>query len=116
VVSLHGTMADIGFADGTRLDGVPLHGRAQIGDLVDVMLRPERIDLASTAGQIGATLPVTIENMTFLGNATTVLARTSWGAELSLRLTYGHPLAASITRSAQLHANINPSNAHAFSR
>jgi putative spermidine/putrescine transport system ATP-binding protein len=116
VLTLHGDCADIGFADGTRLNAVPLHGRAQKGDVVDVMLRPERVDLTQTAGPAGASLPVTIEDLTFLGNATTVMARTTWGAPLSLRLNFGHPLAAQITRNAHLHTQLNPSEAHAFSK
>ena len=57
-----------------------------------------------------------VEDLTFLGNNTTVSARTGWGGALSVRLNFGHPLAGRIARGDRLHIRWAPEAAHAFVR
>ena len=116
LVSVSGERAALRFADGTVVAAVPLHGAGAAGQAVELMLRPERIDLAREPGPEGASLPVTVEDMTFLGNNTTVAARTGWGGQLSVRLNFGHPLAAGLARGDRLHVRWSPEAAHAFVR
>jgi putative spermidine/putrescine transport system ATP-binding protein len=95
---------------------VPLHGRGIAGQAAELMLRPERIELSPEPGPEGASLPVMVEDLTFLGNNTTVSARTGWGGALSVRLNFGHPLAGRIARGDRLHIRWAPEAAHAFVR
>jgi putative spermidine/putrescine transport system ATP-binding protein len=108
--------AGLRFADGSTVAAVPLHGRGIAGQAAELMLRPERIELSPEPGPEGASLPVTVEDLTFLGNNTTVSARTGWGGALSVRLNFGHPLAGRIARGDRLHIRWAPEAAHAFVR
>ena len=112
--TVSGGHAALRFADGTVVAAVPLHGQGQAGQAAELMLRPERIELAREAGPQGASLPVTVEDMTFLGNATTIAARTGWGDALSVRLNFGHPLTGKLARGDRLHVRWSPEAAHAF--
>ncbi len=112
--AVSGGLAKLRFADGAEVHGVPVHGSGSTGDPAQLMLRPERIELATEAGPGGASLPVTVEDITFLGNNTAVTARTGWGAALQVRLNFGDPLAAKIARGDRLHVRWSPKAAHAF--
>ncbi|MFT4015120.1 MAG: ABC transporter ATP-binding protein [Paracoccus sp. (in: a-proteobacteria)] len=106
--------ATLRFTDGTVLADVPMHGAGAAGDRAELMLRPERIDLAGAAGPQGATLPVTVEDVTFLGNNSAITARTGWGDPLYVRLNFGHPMIGGISRGDQLHVRWQPQDAHVF--
>ncbi len=114
LVSVSGDRATLRFADGTTIAAIPIHGGGSAGQAVQLMLRPERIDLTREPGPAGASLPVTVEDMTFLGNNTAVAARTGWGGQLSVRLNFGHPLADGLARGDELHVRWSPEAAHAF--
>ncbi|WP_333814932.1 ABC transporter ATP-binding protein [Tabrizicola sp.] len=114
--SVAGDRAALRFADGTLAAAVPLHGQGQVGQTAELMLRPERIELSPEAGPEGASLPVTVEDMTFLGNNTTVTVRTGWGGVLTVRLNFGHPLTGRLARGDRLHIRWSPDAAHAFGR
>ncbi len=108
--------ATLRFADGTVLADVPMHGSGQAGGKAELMLRPERIELSAEAGEAGASLPVTIEDVTFLGNNSAITARTGWGEALSVRLNFGHPMMGSVARGDRLHVRWQPRDAHVFVR
>ncbi|SMO89449.1 ABC transporter ATP-binding protein [Paracoccus laeviglucosivorans] len=108
--------ASLRFADGTVLADVPMHGTGSAGGKASLMLRPERIELAAGPGAAGASLPVTIEDVTFLGNNSTVSARTGWGDVLSVRLNFGHPMMGQVQRGDALHVRWQPQDAHVFAR
>ena len=116
LADVSGSLARMRFADGTEVAGVPLHGAGNPGQAAELMLRPERIELGTEAGAAGASLAVTVEDLTFLGNNTTVAARTSWGGALSVRLNFGHPLSGRVARGDRLHVRWTPEAAHAFVR
>ncbi|MBU2889520.1 ABC transporter ATP-binding protein [Celeribacter halophilus] len=106
--------ASFRFPDGTELNGVPLHGEGTSGSAAELMLRPERIDLATTAGGEGASLPVSVSDISFLGDCTSVEAMTSWGEPLNIRLNFGHSLIQGISRGDNLYVNWNCEDAHVF--
>ena len=106
--------ASLRFADGTVLADVPMHGTGVAGGKAELMLRPERIDLAAQPGTPGASLPVTVEDVTFLGNNSTVSARTGWGEVLSVRMNFGHPMMGHVRRGDALHVRWRPQDAHVF--
>lgn len=106
--------AALRFADGTVLGDVPMHGTAVPGARAELMLRPERIELSPEAGPAGASLPVTVEDVTFLGNNNAITARTGWGDPLSIRLNFGHPMMGQVARGDRLHVRWQPQDAHAF--
>ena len=108
--------AALRFADGSTAAPVPLHGQARTGAPADLMLRPERIDLSAEAGAEGASLPVTVEDLTFLGNNTTIAARTGWGGALTVRVGFGHPLSGRVSKGDKLHVRWTPDAAQAFAR
>jgi len=108
--------AAIRFPGGHQVVDVPIHGSAGAGQAVELMLRPERIEMSATPGAVGASLPVTVQDVAFLGNATTVSARTEWGAPLTVRLGFGHPLSGRANRGDKLHVHWTPDTAHAFIR
>lgn len=116
VQDMSSTVATLRFADGTVLPGLPLHGAGRPGGAADLMLRPERIDMSAQPGRAGASLAVTVEDVTFLGNSSTVSARTSWGEVLTVRLTFGHPMLGQVRRGDCLHVNWQAQDAHAFVR
>ena len=108
--------ATLRFADGTELADVPLHGAGEPGAPAELMLRPERIELSRAAGPQGATLPVIVEDVTFLGNNSTISARTGWGDPLSVRLNFGHPMLGAVAAGDRLHVRWQPRDAQAFVR
>lgn len=116
LAEVSGPRAALRFADGTTVAAVPLHGQGRTGQPAELMLRPERIELVAEPGPTGASLPVTVEDMTFLGNNTTITARTGWGGALTVRLNFGHPLTGRIARGDRLHVRWSPEAAHAFVR
>ena len=59
---------------------------------------------------------MTVDDLTFLGNHTTIAARTGSGGKLSVRLGFGHPLQGSVARGDRLHVRWSPEAAHAFVR
>ncbi|CAM3062765.1 ABC transporter ATP-binding protein [Paracoccus nototheniae] len=116
LLQVAGDGAAMRFADGTVLTGLPMHGAGRIGGAADLMLRPERIGLSATAGPDGASLPVTVEDVTFLGNSSTVSARTGWGEALGVRLNFGHPMLGQVRRGDRLHVHWQAEDAHVFAR
>lgn len=116
LTSAQGGRAALRFADGSVAADVPLHGTGRAGLSAELMLRPERIELATKPGVAGATLPVTVEDLTFLGNNTSVATRTGWGGTLTVRLNFGHELVGKIKCGDQLHVCWAPEAAHAFVR
>ena len=108
--------AAIRFPGGQQVVDVPIHGNAGAGQAVELMLRPERIEMSAAPGAAGASLPVIVQDVAFLGNATTVSACTEWGAPLTVRLGFGHPLSGRANRGDKLHVHWTPDTAHAFIR
>ena len=116
LAGVQGNRAALRFANGQKVVDIPLHGTGRQGQAADLMLRPERVELSAEAGAEGASLPVTVQDITFLGNCTAVAARTDWGDAMTVRLNFGHPLAGRLARGDRLHVRWSPEAAHAFVR
>lgn len=106
--------ASIRFADGSAISGVPVHGNAIVGNKAELMLRPERIELSCGVPDGRPSLRVTVEDITFLGNNTTVELSTGWGSKLAVRMHFGHPLISRIARGDALLVRCAPDTAHVF--
>ncbi|MBK3745545.1 ABC transporter ATP-binding protein [Paraburkholderia aspalathi] len=106
--------ADLRFPNGALVSDVPLHGEGQLGQNAELMLRPERIDLAKTKNTGQANLPVTVRDITFLGNNTSVSAVTEWNEPLTIRLPFSHPLTGCVNQGDQLWINLAADIARVF--
>ncbi|SNR62110.1 ABC transporter ATP-binding protein [Paracoccus sediminis] len=116
LVAIGAGRASLRFADGTVLADIPMHGTGLAGGKAELMLRPERIELTAQPGLSGASLPVTVEDVTFLGNSSTVSARTGWGEVLSVRMNFGHPMMGQVRQGDALHVRWQPQHAHVFAK
>lgn len=111
VIASDGHHAKVALPGGVTLDGVPLHGRAD-GKTASLMLRPERIRLS--LGEIPGTLPVTVRDLTFLGNNTHVMVEAPGIAPISVRLPFGHEALTGLHSGAEVSLGFDPGSAHAF--
>ncbi|MCC5973853.1 MAG: ABC transporter ATP-binding protein [Rubellimicrobium sp.] len=105
--------AMIRLPDGTLVGPIALHGNAPDGATVDLLLRPERVAVA-TADRPG--IATTAIDVVFLGNGTSVTCRTAWGEAFTVRLPWGHELIGSILPGMALSLRIPRDSAHAFPR
>jgi putative spermidine/putrescine transport system ATP-binding protein len=86
-----GDSGQITCPDGSTLDGLPIDGLASGDRDVVVMVRPDRIRLRRQAGNDQsdtAGLPVTVSDVTFLGDVMHVTVKTGWGDDMSIRLPH----------------------------
>jgi putative spermidine/putrescine transport system ATP-binding protein len=109
VVATTGTHADLRIGE-ALVRGVPVHGTARPG-AATLLLRPERINLARETGD---GLPVTVTDVTFLGNNFHVATTTERGEALSVRLPFGHEAAMSLNRGETVRLTFDPASAHVF--
>lgn len=86
-----GTSGQVTCPDGSTLDGLPIDDLASGDRDVVVMVRPDRIRLRRQPGN-GQTdtagLPVTVSDVTFLGDVMHVTVKTGWGDDMSIRLPH----------------------------
>ena len=109
IVATTGTHADLRVGDAV-VRGVPVHGAARPG-IATLLLRPERINLARGTNE---GLPVTVTDVTFLGNNFHVATITDRGEVLSVRLPFGHEAAMSLSRGETVRLTFDPASAHVF--
>ncbi len=77
-----------------------------------MMLRPERLSLSRASVPSG--IAVTVRDITFLGNNVEVSTATSAGADLSVRLPFGHEAISSLARGEKAWLTFDTASAHAF--
>lgn len=109
IVTSHGHHADLRLGNGL-VRGVPVHGTAKPGPAT-LLLRPERINLTRGAGE---GLPVTVTDITFLGNNYHIATRTERGESLSVRLPFGDAAASGLARGESVSLTFDPASAHVF--
>ncbi|GAB1584289.1 MULTISPECIES: ABC transporter ATP-binding protein [Phyllobacteriaceae] len=112
VVAAEGRTAKLALPGGTMIDGVPIHGGRLAGKKASLMLRPERLLLSRAPVEAG--LPVTVDDITFLGNNIEVSTRTRTGDSLSVRLPFGHEAISSLNRGDQAWLSFDTGSVHAF--
>jgi len=74
------------FPDGTKLDGVTPTEDIPPGKY-ELLVRPERVNIAGTIRHDGPVIPVTIRELNYLGEMIKVEAVTNWGCAVSVRLS-----------------------------
>ena len=79
-----------------------------------VMLRPERISLSQRQIAGDRALAATVKDITFLGNNTHVQTETATREPISVRLPFGHELAAGLKIGQKIWMTWEPTAAHAF--
>lgn len=105
--------ARLQFKNGTVVNDVPMHGSTPAGQPAALLLRPERISLSRSASSAG--VPVSIGDVTFLGNNVEVTAVTDRGESLAVRLPFGHEAIASLNRGDAAWLSFDAASAHVFS-
>jgi len=88
ILSIENGKARLRLPGGNLIDNVPAHGNQQSTGEGRLLLRPERLSLSRKPSAHG--LPVTVQDITFLGSTVEVLTQTESGQNLSVRLPFGH--------------------------
>jgi putative spermidine/putrescine transport system ATP-binding protein len=114
IVAMSGDKASLSFPGGAQLAPVRLHGTGSKGRKAELLLRPERLELVESATNAGASLPVRVKDVAFLGNAVSVTTETLWGQEVTVRLGFGHRLVGNVNRNDAMHVQWQPDVASAF--
>ncbi|WEZ85833.1 ABC transporter ATP-binding protein (plasmid) [Rhizobium sp. 32-5/1] len=115
ILSMRDGLADLSIGAGAPIAGVPVHGIATAGGTASLMLRPERLTLTrGTAPQAMPSLPAAVLDITFLGSNIHVAASTGSGETLSVRLPFGHPATAGLSRGDTVFLGFDPAGAHVF--
>jgi putative spermidine/putrescine transport system ATP-binding protein len=112
VLASNAGKAQLALPGGAIVNGVPLHHGGTESKKASLMLRPERLSLARVP--VDAGLPVTVTDITFLGNHIEVHTRTNGGDSLSVRLPFGHEAIANLSRGDQAWLGFDTGSAHAF--
>ncbi|WP_103035431.1 ABC transporter ATP-binding protein [Castellaniella caeni] len=111
VLAQHGQTARLSVCGDIVLDDIPVQGKAGAGQAT-LLLRPERLSLQQTPGE--RCLPVTVRDMTFLGNTVEVSTQTDQGEDLSVRLPFGAPIITHLTQGERVWASFETHAVHAF--
>jgi ABC-type Fe3+/spermidine/putrescine transport system ATPase subunit len=82
VAGVDGSRLSVEAAVGGRYDALARDGRLRAGDGVYLMVRPERIDVATDRTADGPGLPATVTKRVFAGDLLTFALRTEQGLEL----------------------------------
>ncbi|RVP14361.1 ABC transporter ATP-binding protein [Sinorhizobium meliloti] len=112
VVSAGNGRAEIAICETMTVADIPLHGTASSGSKAALMLRPERLLLSKRQSESG--LPVTVSDITFLGNNVHVATKTSKGNDLSVRLPFGHEAISGLNRGDAVWLRFDAGSAHVF--
>jgi putative spermidine/putrescine transport system ATP-binding protein len=112
LVASHAGRAKLSLCDGAIVEGVPLHGASTSSGRASLMLRPERLSLSRISVPSG--IAVTVRDITFLGNNVEVSTATPAGADLAVRLPFGHEAISSLARGEQAWLTFDMASAHAF--
>jgi putative spermidine/putrescine transport system ATP-binding protein len=106
--------AEISLGGAMVVPNVPVHGSAVAGGKAALMLRPERLQLMKSAPVGTAALPVTVSDITFLGNNIHVVTQTAKGDGLAVRLPFGHEAISRLSRGDSVWLGFDPASAHVF--
>jgi len=115
VLAVHGGKARVRLPGGSVIENVPAHsgGDMRTGTQASLLLRPERLSLSHTA--VEGMLPVSVQDVTFLGNTVEVATQTETGAPLTVRLPYGHASISHLAEHQHAWLGFDSASAHVFS-
>jgi len=99
ILSIENGKAKLRLQSGKVIDNVPAHGNQQTTGQGSLLLRPERLSLSHQPNAANG-LPVTVQDITFLGTTVEVLTQTESGQPLTVRLPFGHEAIVQLNRSA----------------
>lgn len=105
--------ATVSLGDGMVFDSIPVHGNAVSGSRASLMLRPERIRLSKDNAQATG-IAATVSDITFLGNNIHVMAETTSGEKLAVRLPFGNEAISGLSRGDHIRLNFDPQAARLF--
>ncbi|MGE3148003.1 MAG: ABC transporter ATP-binding protein [Pseudorhodoplanes sp.] len=114
IVESAGETATIRIGADFFASGVPVHAGKRGDGRGALLLRPERVNLERQAPSNGRALPVHIKDVTFLGSHVNVVTRTDQGETVSVRLPFGHPAIAGLSRDQVVWLSFEPSATHIF--
>jgi len=89
ILAVENGRARLRLPSGKVIDNVPAHGNQQTTGQGSLLLRPERLSLSHQPSATNG-LPVTVQDITFLGTTVEVLTQTESGQPLTVRLPFGH--------------------------
>ncbi|WP_421359851.1 ABC transporter ATP-binding protein [Agrobacterium rosae] len=112
LVSTSSGHATVALGSQAIVSQIPVHGDVKPGAKAALMLRPERVRLSRM--QTENSFPVTVNDVTFLGNNIHVSTELSNGEPLSVRLPFGHEAITGLSRGENVHIAFDPEAAHVF--
>ncbi|MGV1871552.1 ABC transporter ATP-binding protein [Agrobacterium rosae] len=112
LVSTSSGRATVALGSQAIVSQIPVHGDVKLGAKAALMLRPERMRLSRI--QTENSFPVTVNDITFLGNNIHVSTELSTGEPLSVRLPFGHEAITGLSRGENVHIAFDPEAAHVF--
>lgn len=112
VTSVQDGRASISLCDGVLFNDIPVSGPVRDSGTVSLLLRPERLSLLREPD--GQCLPVTVRDVTFLGNTVEASVQTNEGENLSVRLPITNQLAAGLVQGDRVWVAFDPHKVHAF--
>ncbi len=112
ILSVQENRARLSICDGIVIDGVPVQGRPSGPGRPTLLLRPERISISLSRQDNG--LPVTVRDLTFLGNMVEVSSVTDQDEPVTVRIPFGNPVVSQLAAGDRVWANFDPGALHAF--
>jgi len=112
ILSVAENKAKLSICDGIVIDGVPVQGRPAGTGRPTLLLRPERISLSHAREACG--MPVTIRDLTFLGNMVEVSSVTDRDEPVKIRIPFGNRIVSELASGDRVWANFDPGSLHAF--
>jgi len=114
ILGIANDKASLRLACGTVIENVPASGSGshEAGHPASLLLRPERLSLSNTADE--GILPVTVDDITFLGTTVEVATHTESGEPLTVRLPFAHPALAQLAQQHHAWLGFDSAAAHVF--
>jgi len=113
ILSVENGRANLRLPSGKQIDNVPAHGNGQHIGQGSLLLRPERLSLSLQPSCTNG-LPVTVQDITFLGTTVEVATQTESGQALTVRLPFGHEAIPLLTRDSQAWLVFNSEQVQVF--
>jgi putative spermidine/putrescine transport system ATP-binding protein len=112
LVSTSAGRATVTLGGQTMFHQIPVHGDVAPRTKASLMLRPERVRLSRMQSE--NSFPVTVSDITFLGNNIHVSTELANGEALSVRLPFGHEAITGLSRGDKVQIAFDPEAAHVF--
>jgi len=113
ILAVDNGKAQLRLPSGKLIDNVPAHGSTQTLGQGALLLRPERLSLSLQPSNAQG-LPVTVQDITFLGTTVEVLTQTEQGQQLTVRLPFGHKAIGQLACKICVWLGFDRNAAHVF--